>query len=115
MKVVQPAEDGAEMMVASGQAQFGVSAQGKMADALGGASPMPITAVAAVLQHNTAGIISRKGEGLDRPKGMEGHKYATWDQAVEKAVLRQVVETDGGDFDLSEAEKEIKLSVVLGK
>ena len=99
VKVVQPAEDGAEMMVASGQAQFGVSAQGKMADALGGASPMPITAVAAVLQHNTAGIISRKGEGLDRPKGMEGHKYATWDQAVEKAVLRQVVETDGGDFD----------------
>ena len=77
VKVVQPAEDGAEMMVASGQAQFGVSAQGKMADALGGASPMPITAVAAVLQHNTAGIISRKGEGLNRPKGMEGHKYTT--------------------------------------
>lgn len=99
VKVVQPPEDGAEMMVASGQAQFGVSAQGKMADALSGNSPMPITAVAAVLQHNTAGIISRKGDGMDRPKGMEDHKYATWDQAVEKAVLRQVVETDGGSFD----------------
>lgn len=99
VEVVQPPEDGAELMVAAGQAQFGVSAQGNLADALSGDSPMPITAVAAVLQHNTAGIISRKGEGMDRPKGMEGHKYATWDRAVEKAVLRQVVEKDGGDFD----------------
>ena len=98
VEVVQPPEDGAEMLVASGRAQFGVSAQGNLADALSGEAPMPVTAVAAVLQHNTAGIISRKGEGMDRPSGMESRRYATWDRAVEKAVLRQVVESDGGDF-----------------
>ena len=54
--------------------------------------------MAAVIQHNTSGIVSRAGEGMDTPKGMEGKKYATWDMEVEKATLKQVVEADGGDF-----------------
>ena len=96
--VVQPPDDGAEVLVASGQAQFGVSFQDTMADALSGDTPLPITAVAAVVQHNTSGIVSRKGEGMDRPRGMEGHSYATWEWPVEQATVRQVVEADGGDF-----------------
>ena len=96
--VVQPPDDGAEVLVASGQAQFGVSFQDTMAGALSGDAPLPITAVAAVAQHNTSGIVSRKGEGMDRPKGMEGHSYATWEWPVEQATVRQVVEADGGDF-----------------
>ena len=96
--VVQPPDDGAEVLVASGHAQFGVSFQDTMADALSGESPLPITAVAAVVQHNTSGIVSRKGEGMDRPKGLEGHSYATWEWPVEQATVKQVVEADGGDF-----------------
>ena len=96
--VVQPPDDGAEVLVASGQAQFGVSFQDTMADALSGDTPLPITAVAAVVQHNTSGIVSRKGEGMDRPRGMEGHSYATWEWPVEQATVKQVVENDGGDF-----------------
>ena len=98
VEVVQPPESGAEMLVASGKAQFGVSFQDSMAPALIGDSALPITAVAAVIQHNTSGIVSRAGEGMDTPKGMEGKKYATWDMEVEKATLKQVVEADGGDF-----------------
>ena len=96
--VVQPPEDGAEMLVASGRAQFGVSFQDYVGAALSGDTALDITAVAAILQHNTCGIVSRKGEGLDNPKGLEGHKYATWNREVEQATLRQVVETAGGDF-----------------
>ena len=97
--IVQPPEDGAEVLVGSGKAQFGISFQDSMASALVGDDALPIEAVAAGLQHNTSGIISRKGEGMDRPKGMEGKKYATWDAPIEKATLKQVVEADGGDFD----------------
>ena len=97
--VVQPPDDGAELLVGSGKAQFGVSFQDSMMPAVVGDDALPITAVAAVLQHNTSGIISRKGEGMDHPAGMEGKKYATWDLPVEKATLKQVVEDDGGDFD----------------
>ena len=99
VSIVQPPDDGAEVLVASGKAEFGVSFQDTMMPAVTGEDPMPIEAVAAVLQHNTSGIISRKGEGMDRPKGMEGKKYATWDLEIEKATLRQVIEKDGGDFD----------------
>ena len=96
--VAQPPDDGAEMLVASGRAQFGVSFQDTMADALSADEPLPITAVAAVVQHNTSGIISRKGEGIDRPSGLAGHSYATWEWPVEQATVRRVVEADGGDF-----------------
>lgn len=98
VKIVQPPEDGAEVLVASGKADFGVSFQDSMAPALVGEDALPITAVASIIQHNTSGIISRKGEGMDRPKGMEGHSYATWNGPIELATLEQVVEKDGGDF-----------------
>lgn len=98
VEIVQPPEDGAEMLVASGKAQFGVGFQDTMAAALVGENALPISAVAAILQHNTSGIISCKGEGMDTPKGMEGHSYATWESPIEIATLKQVVEKDGGDF-----------------
>lgn len=99
VEIVQPPEDGAEVLVASGKAQFGVSFQDSMAPALAGDNALPITAVAAMIQHNTSGIISRAGEGMDKPKGMEGHNYATWNGSIELATLKAVVEADGGDFD----------------
>ncbi|MFR3728978.1 ABC transporter substrate-binding protein [Lacrimispora sp.] len=98
VEIVQPPEDGAEVLVASGKADFGMSFQDTMAPALAGDQALPITAVAAVIQHNSSGIISRKGEGMASPKGMEGKKYATWDNPVEKAMIKDVVEADGGDF-----------------
>lgn len=99
VEIVQPPEDGAEVLVASGRAQFGVSFQDSMAPALASEDPLPITAVASVIQHNTSGIVSRKGEGMETPRGMEGHNYATWNGPIELATLKQVVEADGGDFD----------------
>lgn len=96
--IVQPPEDGAESLVASGKAEFGVSFQDSMAPMIAGDSVLPISAVATIIQHNTSGIVSRKGEGMDTPKGLEGKKYATWDMEVEKAMMKNVVEADGGDF-----------------
>lgn len=98
VEIVQPPEDGAEVLVGSGKAQFGVSFQDTMMPAVVGDDALPINAVAAVLQHNTSGIVSRKGEGINRPKGLEGKKYATWNQDIEKAILKQVVEKDKGNF-----------------
>ena len=98
LEIVQPPEDGAEVLVASGKADFGISFQDTMAGALSKDSPLPIKAVAAITQHNTSGIMSRKGDGITTPKGLEGKKYATWDLPIEKAILKNVVEKNGGDF-----------------
>ena len=99
VEIVQPPDDGAETMVASGQAQFGVSFQDYMVPALAGEQKtMPITAVAAILQHNLSGIMSAKEKGIDSPKAMEGHSYATWELPIEQAILKRCVEAEGGDF-----------------
>lgn len=99
VEIVQPPEDGADALVASGKAQFGVSFQDTMAPGVAGDNALPTTAVAALIQHNTSGIVSRKGEGMDRPRGLEGHKYATWDTPIELAMIKNVVEADGGDYE----------------
>lgn len=98
VEVVQPPEDGAEVLVASGKAQFGVSFQDYIAPGLIGDDPLPITAVAAIIQHNTSGIMSREEDGVTHPAAMEGHTYATWDMPVEQATVRHCVEADGGDW-----------------
>lgn len=96
--IVQPPDDGADAQVGSGNAQLGMSYQEYMAGYLGSANPLPVEAVAAVIQHNTSGIISRAGEGIDRPAGLAGHVYGTLDVDVEKAIVESIVESDGGDW-----------------
>ncbi|MCM1550136.1 MAG: ABC transporter substrate-binding protein [Clostridium sp.] len=97
--IVQPPEDGATTMVASGQAQFGIDFQDYLTPVFTSEDKMPVEAVAAILQHNTSGIISLQEDGIISPADMEGKNYATWNLAIEQAILRNVVEADGGDFD----------------
>ena len=96
--IVQPPEGGATLMCASGQAQFAVDAQDTMAAALDREEPLGITAVAAILQHNTSGILSRKGDGITSPKGLVGKKYSTWDSPIELAIIKYCMEKEGADY-----------------
>lgn len=96
--IVEGSGESVTPLVAAGRGQFGVDFQDSLAPAL--TAEVPVTAVAALLQHNTSGIISLQGKGMDRPRGLEGKNYATWDLPVEKATLKYVVEKDGGDFGL---------------
>lgn len=95
--IVQPAEDSAEAMIGTGQAQLGVSYQDYIANSYAGGNTK-LVAVAAVIQHNTSGIMSPKELGVTSAKGMEGLRYATWEMPVEQATVKQVVEKDGGDY-----------------
>ena len=110
--IEQPPEDGAEALVASNKAQFGISFQENVASALTADSPLPITAVAAIIQHNTSGIISLKESNITSPKGMAGHTYASWNTPIEQAILRDVIEKDGGDFSKVEMIYNIATDVV---
>lgn len=97
--IVQPPENGAVQACAAGQAQFAIDAQDTLAPAFTSDTPLDVTAVAALIQHNTSGIISKKGEGMDRPSGITGKTYLTWDSPTEKAIMENVVNGDGGDWD----------------
>lgn len=97
--IVQPPENGATQCCASGQAQFAIDAQDTIAAAFDMEVPLEVTAVGAILQHNSSCIIARADEGMDTPKGLEGKQYSTWESPVELAMMEYAVENDGGDFD----------------
>lgn len=99
VSIVQPPDSGATQACASNQAQFAVDAQDTLAAAFTSDTPLGVTAVAALLQHNTSGIISKAGEGMDKPSGLTGKTYLTWDSPIEQAVMKNVVNGDGGNWD----------------
>lgn len=98
VEIAQPPEDSSVVLVASGKADLSISFQDSLAAAFTGEEPLPVTAIGAIIQHNTSGIISLKGKGMDRPSGMAGHSYATWNGAIELATLEEVIKNDGGDY-----------------
>lgn len=98
VNIQQPPEDGATALVASGKAEFGVDFQDYLAAAYATDDPLPVTAVAALIQHNTSGIISMADKGIESPKDLEDHSYATWDLPIEKSMIEYCMEKEGGDF-----------------
>lgn len=97
VEIVQPADGTAEGAIGTGQAQLGISYQDYIAAAYDGGNT-GLQAVAAVIQHNTSGIMSRADDGITRAKEMEGHVYTTWELPVEQATIKQIMESDGGDY-----------------
>ncbi len=98
VSIIQPPEDGATMMVASGKAELGIDFQDYLTPVFASEDKIPVTAVAALIQHNTSGIISLKEDGIETPKDLEGKNYATWELPTEQAMLKNIVEADGGDY-----------------
>lgn len=98
VEIIQPSEDGTPLMVASGMADIGIDCQDTLAPAWDNENPLPVTAVAALLQHNTSGIISLKEKNIDTPSALEGKTYSTWNNPVELQMMKYIVQNDGGDF-----------------
>lgn len=98
VEIQQPPESGADALVGAGKAQFGVSYQDWMANYLGSSDPLPVTAVAAIIQHNTSSILSLTSSGITGPKEMTGTRYATMDVETEQRILESLCNNAGGDW-----------------
>lgn len=96
MDIVQPAEDSSASIVGTGKAEFGISFQPNMVKRI--IKGVPVTAVAALVQHNTGGIMTLKDGGINSPKDMTGKKHSTWEDPIDDATIREMVEKDGGDW-----------------
>lgn len=95
VEIIQPGEAGAEQLVASGKADFGVSYQEGVTEAR--VQGVPLVSIAAIIQHNTAGFASPAEKNIKTPKDFEGKKYGGYGAPVEEAVLASIMEEDGGD------------------
>ncbi|WP_212758618.1 ABC transporter substrate-binding protein [Paenibacillus sinopodophylli] len=96
--IIQPAEGTTATLIAAGKGDFGVSYQEDVTYALTSKDPLPIKAVATLIQHNTSGFAAPKDKNITSAKDFEGKVYGGWGSPSEEAVLKAVMEKNGADF-----------------
>ncbi len=98
VKIVEPTEGATATLIAVGKGDFGISYQEDVTIALTADDPLPIKAIATIIQHNTSGFATYADKNIQSPKDFEGKIYAGWGGPGEEAVLKAVMAQDGGDF-----------------
>ena len=82
--------------VGAGKADFGVSDQPSVL--LARAQGIPVVAIAAMAQHPLSAVLTLKSSGITRPRDLAGKKVGYAGVPLDEALLKTVVENDGGDF-----------------
>ncbi len=93
--IIMPGEAGADQLVASGKADFGVGYQEGVTQAR--VQDVPIVSIAAIIQHNTSGFAAPKDKGITKPEDFEGKTYGGWGSPVEEAVMGSIMKQEGAD------------------
>lgn len=97
VEIIMPGEAGADPIVASGKAEFGVSAQ--EAVTLARAEGIPLVSIAAVIQHNTSGFASPVEKNIQSPKDFEEKKYGGWGSPIEESVISTLMDQEKASSD----------------
>ncbi len=105
---VQPGTTGCSADVSVGVGQFGVDFQEQMI--YNQQSNVNVTAVAAVIQHNTSGILV-KGT-VDSLAELKGKKYATWGLAGEQSIVEYIFNLAGVEVNHAETASADKVNFV---
>jgi ABC-type nitrate/sulfonate/bicarbonate transport system substrate-binding protein len=96
--IIQPTEGGSTDLIAAGKGEFGISYQEQITYARTADTPLPVVAIAAVIQHNTSGFASPAEKNIKTPSDFEGKKYGGWSTPIEDAFLKTLVKKYGSDF-----------------
>ena len=100
VRIIEPGNnETSATLVAVGKGDFGVSYQEDVTYARTAKEPLPIRAIAAIIQHNTSGFVSLRSTGIETAKDFEGKVYAGWQSPSEEAVIRAVMKQADADFD----------------
>lgn len=105
VEIIEPTDGATATLVAQQKGTFGVSYQEDVTIALTSQDPLPIKAVATLIQHNTSGFVSLADSGIESPADFEDKTYAGWGGPGESAVLEACMTQAGADFS--------KLSMVI--
>lgn len=98
VNIVEPTEGATATLVAVGKGDFGISYQEDVTIALASEDPLPIKAIATLIQHNTSGFVTYADKNITSPADFEGKTYAGWGGPGESAVLNAVMTQAGADF-----------------
>lgn len=98
VEIIQPSEGSSLQLMAAGQGDFAVSYQEDLTFARTSDTPLPVKAIAAIIQNNTSGFASPKEKGIETVKDFEGKVYGGYGGPSERAILQAVMEKNGADF-----------------
>lgn len=98
VEIIQPSEGSSLQLVAAGKGDFAITYQEDLTYARTSDSPMPVKAIATIIQHNTSGFASPKEKNIETVKDFEGKVYGGFGGPSEKAILQAVMEKAGADF-----------------
>jgi ABC-type nitrate/sulfonate/bicarbonate transport system substrate-binding protein len=98
VEIIQPTEGGAADLIAAGKGEFGISYQEQVTYARLASPPLPVKAIAAIIQHNTSGFASPAEKNIKTPKDFEGKKYGGWGTPIEETMIRALMEKYGADY-----------------
>lgn len=99
VSIIEPGDNNTSAtLVATNKGQFGISYQEDVTAALTAKDPLPIKAIATIMQHNTSGFAVLKDAGITSPKDFEGKVYAGWQSPSEEAVIKAVMHAYDADF-----------------
>lgn len=98
VEIIQPTEGTSTTLVAVGQGDFAVTYQEDVTYALTSKDPLPVKAIAAIIQNNTSGFASPKSKNIETVKDFEGKAYGGWGSPSEEAVLKAVMMKNNADY-----------------
>lgn len=97
VQIVPPSSQGTvEQLVATGKADFGISAQEQVTDAR--LQGLPLVSIATILQHNTSGFASLASKNIHTAKDFEGKTYGGWGLPSESTTIKALMEKENADF-----------------
>ncbi|MGM9923584.1 MAG: ABC transporter substrate-binding protein [Bacillus sp. (in: firmicutes)] len=97
VEIIMPGEAGADQLVASGKADFGIGYQEGLTEAR--AQGVPLVSLAAIIQHNTSGFAAPADKGIKSPKDFEGKTYGGFGAPAEEAVMKAIMEKENADVE----------------
>ncbi len=100
LEVVEPAAAGADQVVGTGGAEFGISQAESLLPAR--AAGVPVVSIATILPYNDSSFMSLASAGIERPRDLQGKTYGGYGGSLETELLHTLVACDGGDPDAVE-------------
>lgn len=98
VNIIEPTDGVTPTLIAAGKGDFGITYQEDVTYALASEDPLPIKAIATIIQHNTSGFASYVGKNITSPKDFEAKTYSGWGSPAEEAIINAVMKKSGADF-----------------
>ena len=99
VEIIEPGNDQTSAtLVAANKGEFGISYQEDVTYALTSEDPLPIKAIATIIQHNTSGFVTAKSKNITSPAQFNNKVFSVWPSPSADAVMKAVMSAAKADY-----------------